>query len=95
MNSAFSYLQGLVSAVKSDFSLDMQQEQTDVLMKESNKVSSVLKMMEFCSDECKLSFNTNSTDDESEFDLRTQCFNSCTAKTFEMKQMESFNRSFF
>ena len=92
MNTAISYLQGVVSGAKTSFETDLKTQNTEVLMKESNKVSAVLGMMDFCKDECQLSFRSIKVGGDIDANTST-CFNSCVSKSFEMKQIESFNRS--
>lgn len=91
MNTAFNYLSGVISDVKSGLDTNYDSENNDVLMKEANKVDSVLKSMNFCADECQINFHKFTPEDAES----TRCFNSCTTKTFQVKQLEGYNRSLF
>lgn len=92
MNYAISYLQGVTNKARTDIEESLQKEQSEVLMKEANKVSSVIDIMGFWANECHLDFRKlHKHLNVPEADQRQEaiCFNSCTAKSFEMKQIES------
>mmetsp|Transcript_2631 Transcript_2631/g.3084 ORF Transcript_2631/g.3084 Transcript_2631/m.3084 type:complete len:92 (-) Transcript_2631:88-363(-) len=91
MDSALNYLNGLLSGAQTKIDTNFQVENNQILMKEASKVDSVLKTMNFCADECEMNFSKGDNEDS----MKLSCFNSCAAKTFEMKQIESYNRSLF
>jgi hypothetical protein len=95
MNSALNYFQGYISDFKSDFSEDLQKENSQLLYKESNKISVVLEIMNFWKSECQIDFHANGTDGLFSLEQKERCFSSCSAKTFEVKQMESFHKDMF
>lgn len=92
MNRAINYLESLVSGAKEQLGSNYDEANTQTLIREAYKVDSVFNMMNFCSEECNINFATFAKDPEEA--SKTKCFNSCTTKTFEMKQIESFQRDF-
>lgn len=91
MNTAFNYLQNLASDVKTGLDTNFDSENNATLIQEADKVDSVLQSMNFCTEKCQINFHKFTNEDSTQL----RCFNSCTTKTFEVKQIESYNRSLF
>ncbi|CAI2364095.1 unnamed protein product [Moneuplotes crassus] len=91
MNTAFNYISDLVTDVKSGLDTNFDEENNATLIQEAEKVDTVLQSMNFCADKCSINFHKFSEEDARQL----KCFNSCATKTFEVKQIESYNRSLF
>lgn len=60
MDYAITYLQTAIQQAKQKVNRSLEAQNVEVMIRESDKVTNVLEIMNFCSDECHLPFGKQS-----------------------------------
>ena len=94
MDRVKSYAQEAIEYILQPPQVVYDLEDNEKLIRKMNKVQQVFNIMEFCTNEWKINFHIKNNEADDEKSNLSKCFTNCSSKTFEVKRIESFYKSF-